>query len=80
MIELIPVCCLHVDTMSRYRMPCARLIHREQPKKFQWKNSFFGAVVGYVTVAMLDTAKEKLQMCKLSMDDTPEPQEVGRIF
>ena len=57
----------------------ARLIHREQPKKFQWKNSFF-KVVGYMTVAMLDTAKGKLQMCKLSMDDTLEPQEARKIF
>ena len=61
-------------------MPGARLIHREQPKKFQWKNSFFTTVVAYVMVATLDTAKGKLQMCKLSMDDTLEPQEAGKIF
>ena len=79
MIELFNLL-LHVDTMSRYARPAARLIHREQPKKVQWKNSFFTTVVGYVTVAMLDTAKGKLQMCKLSMDDTPESQEAGKIF
>ena len=61
-------------------MAGARLIHREQPKKFEWKNSFLTAVVSYVTVATLDTAKGKLQMCKLSMDDTPEPHEAGKIF
>ena len=61
-------------------MAGARLIHREQPKKFQWKNSFFTAVVAYVTVGTLDTAKGKLQICKISMDDTPEPQEAGKIF
>ena len=61
-------------------MPGARLIHREQPKKFQWKISFFTTVVGYVMVAMLDTTEGKLQMCKLSMDDTPEPQEAEKIF
>ena len=61
-------------------MSRARLIRREQPKKFEWKNSFFTAVVSYMTVRMLDTAKGKLQMCKLSMDDTPEPQESGKIF
>ena len=61
-------------------MPRARLIHREQPKKFEWKNSFFTAVVTYMTVGLLDTGKGKLQMCKLSTDDTPEPQESGKIF
>ena len=61
-------------------MPRARLIHREQPKKFEWKNSFFIAVVSSMMVRMLDTANGKLQMCKLSMDDTPEPQESGKIF
>ena len=62
-------------------MPCARLIHREQPKKFEWKNNpFFTAVVTYMTVALLESGKGKLQMCKLSMHDTPEPQEAGKIF
>ena len=62
-------------------MPRARLIHREQPKKFEWKNNpFFTAVVTYMTVGLLDTCKVKLQMCKLSTDDTPEPQESGKIF
>ena len=59
----------------------ARLIHRGQPKKFEWKNNpFFTAVVTNMRVGLLDTGKGKLQMCKLSMDDTPEPQESGKIF
>ena len=62
-------------------MPRARLIHREQPKKFDWKNNpFFTAAATYVMVGLLDTGKGKLQMCELSMDDTHEPQESGKIF
>ena len=62
-------------------MPRARLIYREQPKKFEWKNNpFFTAVVTYMTVGMLDSGKGKLQMCKFSRDDTPEPQECGKLF
>ena len=87
MIELFHLL-LHVVTMSRSAGPgagghlrtAARLIHREQSKKFQWKNSFFGAVVVWTTAAVLDTAKEKLQICKPSMDETPEPQKAGKMF
>ena len=62
-------------------MPRARLIHREQPKKFEWKNNpFFTTVVTYMTVGLLDTGKGKLQMFKLSTDDTPEPHKYGKIF
>ena len=75
-----------VVTMPRSAGPGARvltrLIHKEQPEKFHWKSSFFGAVVVWTTAAVLDTAKEKMQNCKLkpSTDDTPEPQETGKMF
>ena len=67
--------------MSRYPMPRARLIHREQPKKFDWKNNpFFTAAATYMMVGLLNTRKGKLQICKLTMDDTPEPHESRKIF
>ena len=61
-------------------MPRARLIYREHPKKYEWKHSLFTKIVSSMTVRMLDTVNGKLHMCKLSMDDTPEPYESGKIF
>ena len=75
-----------VVTMPRSTGPgarvltAARLIHKEQPEKFHWKSSFFGAIVVWTTAAVLDTAKEKLQNYRPSTDDTPKPQEAGKMF